>query len=140
MLHIPTHKDYSALLHDAKSIAVVGLSPKVKRPSNDVARYLIEAGYTVYPVNPGQEFILGLRCYPNLQAIPDPVDVVNIFRRSTEVLPIVQAAVAIGASTVWMQEGVINAEAAQYAEEHGLDVVMDRCIKIDHLNLPARAR
>jgi len=140
MLHIPAHKDYSALLHNAKSIAVVGLSPKAARPSNDVARYLIEAGYTVYPVNPGQDSILGLRCYPNLQAIPDPVDVVNIFRRSTEVLPIVQAAVEIGASTVWMQEGVVNAEAASYAEARGLEVVMDRCIKIDHMNLAPIAR
>ena len=135
MLHIPSHKDYSAILTSAKNIAVVGLSPKAARPSNDVARYLIGVGYTVYPVNPGQDSILGLKCYPSLDALSASIDIVNIFRRPSEVLPIVEAAVEIGASTVWMQEGIVNTEAADYAEAHGLQVVMDRCIKIDHMNL-----
>ena len=123
------------LLATAKTIAVVGLSPKESRPSNMVARYLIEAGYTVIPVNPGQEEILGLPCYPDLASIPDPVDIVDIFRRSEDVPPIVAEAIAIGAKAVWMQEGVIHAETAQTAKAAGLVVVMDRCLKTVHHNL-----
>ncbi len=123
------------LLTTAKTIAVVGLSPKESRPSNMVARYLIEAGYTVIPVNPGQEKILGLPCYPNLAAIPTPVDIVDIFRRSEDVPPIVDEAIAIGAKAIWMQEGVIHAEAARTAKAAGLMVVMDRCIKTMHHDL-----
>ncbi|MFA6283836.1 MAG: CoA-binding protein [Desulfurivibrionaceae bacterium] len=123
------------LLTTAKTIAMVGLSPKESRPSNMVARYLIEAGYTVIPVNPGQEKILGLDCYPDLSAIPDPVDIVDIFRRSEDVPPIVAEAIAIGAKAIWMQEGVIHAEAAHTAKAAGLTVVMDRCIKTVHHDL-----
>ncbi|MCX5876257.1 MAG: CoA-binding protein [Deltaproteobacteria bacterium] len=123
------------LLTTAKTIAVVGLSPKESRPSNMVARYLIEAGYTVIPVNPGQEEILGLPCYANLAAIPGPVDIVDIFRRSEDVPPIVEEAIQIGARAVWMQEGVIHAEAAQTAKAAGLMLVMDRCIKTVHHDL-----
>jgi len=122
------------LLTTAKTIAVVGLSPKESRPSNMVARYLIEAGYTVIPVNPGQEEILGLPCYPDLGAVPDPVDIVNIFRRSEDVPPIVTKSIAIGAKAVWMQEGIIHAEAARTAKAAGLLVVMDRCLKTVHLD------
>lgn len=100
-----------------------------------VARYLIEAGYTVIPVNPGQSEILGLACYANLSEIPVNVDIVDIFRRSEEVFPIVEAAVEIGAKAVWMQQGIINHEAADFARERGLTVIMDRCIKIDHQDL-----
>jgi len=120
------------LLTTAKTIAVVGLSPKEARPSNMVARYLIKAGYTIIPVNPGQKEILGLDCYPDLTAIPTPVDIVNIFRRSEDVEPIVAEAIAIGARMIWMQEGVIHAEAARTAKAAGLVVVMDRCIKTVH--------
>ena len=123
------------LLTTARTIAVVGLSPKESRPINMVARYLIEAGYTVIPVNPGQEKILGLDCYPDLSAIPTPVDIVDIFRRSEDVPPIVAEAIAIGAKAIWMQEGVIHAEAAQTAKAAGLVVVMDRCIKTMHHDL-----
>jgi len=123
------------LLSTAKTIAVVGLSPKESRPSNMVARYLTEAGYTVIPVNPGQEEILGLDCYPDLASIPGPVDIVDIFRRSEDVPPIVAEAIAIGAKAVWMQEGVIHAEAAQTAKAAGLMVVMDRCLKTVHHDL-----
>lgn len=123
------------LLNTAKTIAVVGLSPKESRPSNMVARYLIEAGYTVIPVNPGQEEILGLPCYPDLGAIPTPVDIVDIFRRSEDVPPIVNEAIAIGAKAIWMQEGVIHAEAAKTAKVAGLMVVMDRCLKTVHHDL-----
>ena len=123
------------LLTTARTIAVVGLSPKESRPSNMVARYLIEAGYTVIPVNPGQEKILGLPCYPDLASIPGSVDIVDIFRRSEDVPPIVAEAIAIGAKAIWMQEGVIHAEAARTAKAAGLTVVMDRCIKTLHHDL-----
>ena len=123
------------ILKDSSVIAVVGLSPKPHRPSHQVSRYLLEAGYTIIPVNPGQDSILGLPCYPNLRAIPSPVDIVDIFRRQEEVLPIVEDAIAIGAKYIWMQEGIVNEEAAARAETAGLVVVMDRCTMIDHMNL-----
>ena len=123
------------LLATARTIAVVGLSPKESRPSNMVARYLIEAGYTIIPVNPGQEEILGLNCYPDLGSIPVPVDIVDIFRRSEDVPPIVAESIAIGAKAVWMQEGVVHAEAARTAQAAGLLVVMDRCLKTVHYGL-----
>lgn len=123
------------ILTQAKTIAVVGLSPKVGRPSNDVARYLVDAGYTVIPVNPGQTEILGKKCYPSLLDIPQKIDVVNIFRRSDQVGPVVEQAIAIGAQVVWMQEGIVNEDAAAIARAAGLKVVMDRCLKIDHADL-----
>ena len=123
------------ILQYSQTIAIVGLSPKPHRPSNQVARYLMEAGYRIIPVNPGQDTILGLPCYPNLLAIPAQVDLVDIFRRQEEVLPIVEEAIAIGAKFVWMQEGIVNDEAAAKARAAGLEVVMDRCTKIDHMNL-----
>lgn len=134
MLTIPKHQDYTSLLRNSKTIAVVGLSPKSVRPSNMVARYLIEAGYTIYPVNPGHDTILDLKCYPNLLSVPGNVDIVDIFRRAEDVYPIVEDAVSIGARAVWMQQGIVNVEAAQLAEQNGLQVIMDRCIKIDHMN------
>lgn len=123
------------MLGTAHRIAVVGLSPKENRPSNMVARYLIDNGYTVIPVNPGQTEILGLPCYPNLAAIPEPVDIVDIFRRPEDVGPIVQEAITVQAKAVWMQEGVVNETAAAQAKAAGLFVVMDRCIKTDHAHL-----
>jgi len=121
------------ILSATRVIAVVGLSPKPERPSNQVARYLLGRGYRVIPVNPGQQTILGLPCYPDLdsaaRALTVRIDLVNIFRRSDQVLPVVAAAIAVGAGAVWMQEGVINREAARLAEAAGLEVVMDQCIK-----------
>ena len=123
------------ILQNSKTVAVVGLSPKPDRPSHQVAAYLMDAGYTIIPVNPGQDIILGLTCYPNLRAVPVPVDMVDIFRRSDAVAPVVEEAIAIDAKYIWMQEGVINEEAATKAEAAGLEVIMDRCTKIDHMNL-----
>lgn len=123
------------LLRSSKSIAVVGFSPKPNRPSHIVGKYLLAEGFTVYPVNPGVSEILGHTSYPDLASIPAGVDVVDIFRRSEDVLPIVQAAIEIGAKAIWMQQGVVNEEAAALAESAGLQVVMDRCIKIDHANM-----
>lgn len=123
------------VLKVSATIAVVGFSPKEQRPSNMVGRYLIRAGFKVIPVNPGQSKICGLICYPNLSEIPEKIDIVNIFRRGEDVLPIAREAVRIGAKAVWMQQGVMNDEAAEYAMEAGLFVVMDRCIKVDHETL-----
>jgi predicted CoA-binding protein len=123
------------ILKDSKIIAVVGLSPKPQRPSHQVARYLMAAGYTIIPVNPGHDTILGLPCYPNLRAVPVPVDMVDIFRRPEEVLPIVEDAIGIGARFIWMQAGIVHEEAAAKAEAAGLVVIMDRCTMVDHMNL-----
>jgi len=135
MKDIVNMAEIKALLEKSRTIAVVGLSPKKSRPSNLVARYLINAGYRVIPVNPGHNEILGHKCFPNLLAITEPVDIVNIFRRPEEVLPIVDDAIAVGAKAVWMQFGVINHTAAAKARKAGVSVVMDRCLKIDHNDL-----
>ena len=125
------------VLQSCHVVAVVGLSPKESRPSNEVAVYLKNKGYTVIPVNPGQDEILQEKCYPDLLSIPVPVDVVNIFRRSELVEPVVVDAIKIRARVVWMQQGVINEKAADMARKAGLTVIMDRCIKVDHQNLLA---
>ncbi len=116
----------------SQTIAIVGFSRKEQRPSNMVGRYLMGVGFTVIPVNPGQKEICGLTCYANLLEIPTKIDIVDIFRRSEDVLPVVEDAVSIGAKVIWMQQGIINEKAAQYARTNGLFVVMDRCLKIDH--------
>jgi predicted CoA-binding protein len=125
----------SEILHSARTIAVIGLSGKRYRPSYGVAEYLKRAGYRIIPVNPEETEVLGEKSYPDLDSIPEPVDVVDIFRRSEFVPEIVEAAIRKGAKVVWMQEGVIHEEAARRAEEAGLAVVMDRCILKDHRRL-----
>ncbi|MEQ9617995.1 MAG: CoA-binding protein [Deltaproteobacteria bacterium] len=120
------------ILRENDTIAVVGLSNNWHRPSYFAAKYLQEHGYRIIPVNPGQKEILGEKCYPSLLEIPEPVDVVDIFRRPRDVPPIVEQAIEIGAKVVWMQLGVINGEAAGKAREAGLEVVMNRCMKIEH--------
>ena len=122
------------LLKTARNIAVVGLSRKENRPSNMVARYLLAAGYRIFPVNPGQDEILGLPCYPSLAAVPGQIDIVDIFRNPADVLPIVEEALGLSPlpQAIWMQQGIVNREAAEYARRHGLIAVMDRCIKVDH--------
>jgi len=127
--------DLRRLLLETKTIAIVGLSAREDRPSYGVARYLQAHGYDIIPVNPAYEEILGQKCYPDLRSLPKPVDMVDIFRKPEEVGPVVEDAIAIGAKTVWMQLGVINPQAAQRAEEAGLNVVMDHCIKIEHARL-----
>ncbi len=117
-----------ALLHDAREIAVVGISNKPDRPSHEVASYLQRCGYRIVPVNPGLEEVLGERCYPSLSAYGKRVDIVDVFRASEAVPPIVDEAIAVGARCVWMQEGVAHAEAAARARAAGLLVVEDRCI------------
>jgi predicted CoA-binding protein len=123
------------ILKENHVIAVVGLSANWYRPSFFAAKYLQDHGYRIIPVNPAYEEILGEKCYPSLLEIPEPVDVVQIFRKPEDVPPIVQQAIKIGVKVVWMQLGVINREAARIAEGAGLDVVMDRCMKIEHARL-----
>ncbi|AVR87476.1 CoA-binding protein [Thauera aromatica] len=126
------------LLQDSRNIAVVGLSPKPARPSNEVAHYLRAAGYTILPVNPLHDEVMGERCYPSLHDVPRPIDIVDIFRKPEDVMPIVDEAIAVGARSVWFQLGVIAPEAAARAAAAGLAVVMDRCTKIEHARLLAR--
>ena len=123
------------ILSFSQVVAVVGLSSKTDRPSYEVASYLKEQGYRIIPVNPMEKEILGEICYPDLASIPEPVDVVDIFRRSEEVLLIVEEAIKIGAKAVWMQEGVVNGEAAARAREAGLLVIMDECMLKEHQRL-----
>ncbi len=115
-----------------KTIAVVGMSPKPERPSHYVALYLRDQGYTIIPVNPGQQEIADETCYPSLKDIPKPVDVVDVFRRPEYVLPIAEAAIEIGAKALWLQDHVINEEGAQLAEDAGLLVVMNDCMLRRH--------
>ena len=123
------------ILKTCRTVAVAGLSPKPERPSFRVAAYLKEVGYRIIPVNPGAKDILGETCYPDLISIPEPVDVVDIFRRAEEVPAIVEKAIKIGAKAIWMQEGVINEEAAAKARAAGLMVVMNKCMRKEHLRL-----
>ena len=123
------------ILHDNRVIAVVGLSANWYRPSYFAAKYMMQHGYTVIPVNPAYQEVLGQKCYPNLRAIPGKVDLVDCFRKTEEILPLAEDAIAIGAKVLWQQLGVLNEEAARKAEAAGLDSVMDRCVKIEHARL-----
>ncbi len=120
------------ILRQSKTVAVVGLSDDTSRPSHEVAAYLQSEGYEIIPVNPRLTEVLGAVCYPDLHAVPGPVDVVDVFRRSEHVVPIARAAVEIGAKALWLQDGVVNEEAAEIAREAGLAVVMDDCMLRRH--------
>ena len=123
------------ILRTHRVIAVVGLSAEWHRPSYFAAKYMQGHGYRVIPVNPRYPEILGERCYARLEDIPEPVDMVDVFRRSADVLPIAESAIAIGARCLWQQIGVQNREADRLACAAGLDTVMDRCVKIEHARL-----
>ena len=123
------------VLQSNRVIAVVGLSPNWNRPSFFAAKYMLEHGYTVIPVNPGATEILGRKCYPDLASIPQKVDLVDVFRKAADVMPIAEEAMRIGAKCLWLQLGVINRAAADKASAAGLDVVMDRCVKIEYARL-----
>jgi len=127
------------ILKEYRTVAMVGLSPDPSRPSYRVASYLAEHGYEVVPVNPHAQEILGKRSYPDLSSVPRGVEVVDIFRRSEEVMPVVDEAIKIGAKAVWMQEGVINEEAASRAKHAGLLVVMNKCMFKEHQRLALTA-
>ena len=128
-------KQISEILRIGRTIAVVGLSAKRYRPSYGVAEYMQRAGYRIIPVNPHETEVLGEKCYPDVESVPEPIDIVDIFRRSEFVPEIVEAAIRKGAKVIWMQEGVVHEEAARRAQEAGLEVVMDRCILKDHRRL-----
>ena len=123
------------LLRSAHTIAVVGLSNKRWRPSHGVSEYMQQAGYRIIPVNPALSEALGEKCYPDVEAVPEAIDIVNIFRRAEFVPEIVEEAIRVGAKAVWMQEGVVNHEAAARARKAGLVVVMDRCLLKEHQKL-----
>ena len=125
-------KTITGILKDCRTIAVVGLSSNPARPSFGVASYMQAQGYRVIPVNPNETTVLGEPAYPSLADVPGTIDLVNIFRKSEEVLPIVDEAIARGAKAMWMQEGVVNEAAAHRAGRAGLLVVMDRCWLKEH--------
>ena len=120
------------ILESYDTIAMVGLSSNPYRPSHFAAMYLLAEGYDIIPVNPREKEILGRRSYPSLKEIPEPVEVVDMFRPAAEAPPLVEQAIEIGAKVFWMQFGVINYEAAKRAREAGLEVVMDQCMKVEH--------
>ncbi len=125
--------DIAEMLRSSRVIAVVGLSDRPDRPSHGVAAYLQAQGYRIVPVNPRLSGpVLGEQPYPDLRSVPEKVDIVDIFRRSEDVPPVVDDAIAIGAPLVWMQLGIVNDEAARKAESAGAAVVMDRCLKVEH--------
>ncbi len=123
------------LMRDARTIAVVGVSANPERDSHEVAKYLFDEGYTVYLVNPNEQEVLGRKVYDRVQDLPEPVDIVDVFRRSEHVPPVVDDAIAAGAKAVWMQLGIVHEEAAERARAAGLEVVMDRCTKVEHMRL-----
>lgn len=126
------------LLRTAKTIAVVGLSAKPDRDSHRVAKYLLEQGYTVYPVNPGCSEVLGLPCHGDLHGLPAPVDIVDIFRAPEYIPAVVDQAIEVGARAVWMQLGLAHNQAADKARAAGLTVVMNKCTKIEHMRMLSR--
>lgn len=123
------------VLKENRTIAVVGLSADWNRPSYFAAKYMQERGYRIIPVNPKYPEILGEKCYPDLKSIPEPVDIVDVFRKPEDCVPIAREAVAIGAKVLWLQLGVVNEEARQIAEAAGLTVIEDRCVKIEYARL-----
>ena len=116
-----------------KRVAVVGLSDDPSRASHGVASYLASVGKEVIPVNPNHERVMGLKCYPTLEAVPGTIDVVDVFRRPEHCAAVVRAAVAVGAKGVWLQSGIVSREAERLAREAGIDFVQDRCMKVDHM-------
>ena len=120
------------ILKENHVIAMVGLSANWYRPSFFAAKYMLDHGYRVIPVNPAYPEVLGQKCYPTLTEIPEQVDIVDCFRKSEEIVPLAEDAIAIGAKALWMQIGVVNEAAADKARKAGLDVVMDRCVKIEY--------
>ena len=137
--HNPPSEKIKAILEKYKTVAIVGLSPKPERDSHKVGKYLKDHGYRIVPVNPGQKEILGEKCYPNLKAVPFPIDIVDIFRRPEAIPPVVDDAIEVGAEVVWMQLGIVHNQAADVARRAGLEVVMNKCIKIEHMNMLTNA-
>jgi predicted CoA-binding protein len=123
------------ILREARTIAVVGASEKPWRDSNSIMQFLIDVGYKVFPVNPKYSEVLGIPCLPDLSHVPKGIDIVDVFRRSEALGQIVDEAIASGAKTLWLQLGVVNDNAAKKAEQAGMNVIMDHCIRVDHRRL-----
>ncbi len=123
------------ILKNAKTIAVVGASAKPWRDSNSITRFLMKVGYKVHPVNPNYTEVLGVRCFSNLMEVPEHIDIVDVFRRPDTLGPIAEEAIVVRAGTLWTQLGVVNENAAEKAERAGLNVIMDRCIMVEHRRL-----
>ena len=129
----PSAKERLAILRAAKSIAIVGASPNAARSSYFVGTYLLQSSdYRVYFVNPNADEILGHKAYPDLASLPEVPDIVDVFRKASDIPSVIDDVIAVGAKTVWVQLGIWNQEAAQYGESKGLTVVMDRCLKVEH--------
>ena len=128
-----TTDEIADVLANSKNIAIIGLSPKEDRPSNRVAKYLIEQGYEIFPVNPMHDMILGRKSYASVMDIPNDIDIADIFRKPSAVPAIVTEAIGKGAKTIWMQERIVNNAAANEARDAGLAVVMDKCILKEHM-------
>jgi len=131
----PPADEIIEILRKCRTIAVVGISPKEARDSNRVAKYLMDQGYEVVPVNPGQREILGKPCFKTLNDIPFPIDMADLFLNPTRVPPVVDQAIEIGVHAIWMQEGVVHNESAQKAGKAGITVVMNKCIKKEHMKM-----
>lgn len=127
----PSREEIAHILRNAGNIAVVGLSDRPERTSHMVAAAMKERGYRIIPVNPSVSEVLGEKSYPSLKDISEPIDIVNVFRRSEYCADIAQEAVEIGAKVLWLQQGIISEDAHAIAHEHGLTVIMDRCIKVE---------
>jgi predicted CoA-binding protein len=134
----PQRRAIEELLRTAKTIAVVGASDKPGKPSHRVAFYLMHAGFEVYPVNPTITELGGRPAFSDLRSVPVNIDIVDVFRRPEQVGPVVDEAIAVGAKAVWMQEGIVNEEAAAKARAAGLVVIMDRCVMKEHRKMPGR--
>ncbi|MGI9050019.1 MAG: CoA-binding protein [Rubrobacteraceae bacterium] len=135
----PGDAEIRDLLRGSSTVAVVGLSEKPYRTSHAIARALQGFGFKVFPVNPNLGGpVLGEEPYDSVREVPEPVDIVDVFRRGSEVMPVAEDAVAAGARVLWMQSGIVNEEAAAYARDHGLIVIMDRCIKVEYASLVGR--
>ena len=139
MFENPTDDELRALLARVKTVAVVGLSPNAARPSHRIAKRLQEWGYRVIPVRPAVSEVLGERAYARLSDIPEPVDLVDVFRAADEIGPIVDECIALGLPAIWIQQGIVNEPAAARARAAGMTVVMDRCIAVDRRRLVAAA-
>jgi predicted CoA-binding protein len=136
----PNQNEVKEILDRTKRIAVVGISDKPDRASYQVSAYMQQAGYEIIPINPRIDSVLGVKAYTSLQEVEGEIDMVNVFRRSSETPPVAEAAVEAGAKTLWLQLGISNDEAYRLAEEAGLNVIMDRCIKIEHADIDRHRR
>ncbi len=131
----PLTSQIRSILQQVKTIAVVGISEREDRASNYVSDYMQSQGYKIYPVNPNIEGWFGLKSYDSIEDVPGKIDIVDVFRRSTNVMPVAEDAVASGAKVLWLQQGIVNQEAATFALDKGLTVVMDSCIMVEHKSM-----